>query len=69
MNKKELLEALKNFSDDTEITLWEWDGKRGIDWYLNQTLQNDPRQPNFSLSNSLCEFKGRKTIQQLEEIK
>ena len=42
MNKKELIEALKKYPDDTEIRVWTWT-KKGSKYYLtNPTLTNNP---------------------------
>lgn len=42
MNKKELIEALKNYPDEAEIRVWTWT-KKGSKYYLtNPTLSNNP---------------------------
>lgn len=71
MNKKELIEALKKYPDDTEIRVWAWT-KKGSKYYLtNPTLTNNPnvRTDCFDLamacevSDLMAEVKNPTTIQ------
>jgi len=51
MNKKELLKALEQYPDETEIRIWEWTSS-GSKYYLtNPTLTNNPetRPDRFDL--------------------
>jgi len=42
MTKKDLLKALEQYSDETEIRIWEWTSS-GSKYYLtNPTLTNNP---------------------------
>ncbi len=42
MNKKQLLEALSNYPDDTEIVVWTWTKAGSKYYYANPTLTNNP---------------------------
>ena len=42
MNKKELLEALKNYPNNAEIVIWEYTKDGSKHYFTNPTCQNDP---------------------------
>jgi len=62
MNKKDLIESLEGYDDDTEIVLWVWNGVRSVFTHLNQILTNIPedgllKHPSyFGLTDSECTF-------------
>ncbi len=54
MTKKELLKALEQYPDDTEIRIWKWT-ESGLKFFLtNEILNNDPniRPARFDLFDS-----------------
>lgn len=56
MNKKQLIEMLKDYPEDTEIALWRWT-EDGSKWfYLNPCCTNDPIKKRFDILIS-SEFK------------
>lgn len=42
MNKKQIIEALKDYPDEAEIVLWGWTDEGSKCYYLNPTCGNDP---------------------------
>ena len=51
MTKKQLIEALKNYPDTTEIVVWTWTEKGSKYYWTNATLTNNPeaRPERFEL--------------------
>lgn len=44
MNKKQLIESLKDYNDETEIVLWRWTDEGSKRYFLNPTCGNDPTE-------------------------
>ena len=42
MNKKQIIEALKDYPDEAEIVLWRWTDEGSKRYYINPTCGNDP---------------------------
>ena len=42
MNKKQIIEALKDYPEEAEIVLWRWTDEGSKRYYLNPTCGNNP---------------------------
>jgi len=49
MNKKQLLQALEDYPDDTEIVLWVWTGEASKETHLALAGNNSPDTGRFAL--------------------